>query len=158
MVMERFAPPDAGSVDTRGDGVSSGVFYAFPHPSRRCRATFPKGILIRHGVAVPPSPKGKVMAFFPLFTAPRPSPILGPRQSPTKWVCWGEEEQGSGGRATKGRLNRSGLWDDEKVPPKGRKREKGLPVFLIRLALRAIHLPQRGRSWRFYNLNPLGPV
>ena len=61
MVMERFAPPDAGSVDTRGDGVSSGVFYAFPHPSRRCRATFPKGILIRHGVAVPPSPKGKVL-------------------------------------------------------------------------------------------------
>ena len=67
---------------------------------------------------------------FSPFSAPITFPHSGPRQSPAKRVCWGEEEQGSGGRATKGSPNRSGLCDDEKVPPKEaeegerRKREK----------------------------------
>ena len=46
-------------------------------------------------------------AFFPL-----PSGKWGPRQSPTKWVCWGKEEQGSGPRATEGSPRQSGLCDD----------------------------------------------
>ncbi len=36
----------------------------------------------------------------------------GPRRSPAKRVRWGEEEQGSGGRATSGSPNESGLCDD----------------------------------------------
>ena len=78
-----------------------GRFFLFRHGCRR--ATFPKG-------------EGYGVGFLH-FTVPRPSPILGPRQSPAKRVCWGEEEQGSGGRATKGSPNRSGLCDDEKVSP-----------------------------------------
>ena len=42
---------------------------------------------------------------------------MGPRRSPAQRVRWGEEEQGSGGRATSGSPKQSGLCDDEKVPP-----------------------------------------
>ena len=55
-------------------------------------------------------PRGKVLVRWKVES---PHNLLsGPRQSPAKRVCWGEEEQGSGGRATSGSPNRSGLCDD----------------------------------------------
>ena len=75
----------------------------------------PSPVLFRHGCRRATFPKGEGYE----GTDSRPSPIFGPRQSPAKRVCWGEEEQGSGRRATNGSPNRSGLWDDEKVPPEG---------------------------------------
>ena len=58
-----------------------------------------------------PAPRGKVLARASVESSTHNLP--GPRRSPTKWVRWGEEEQGSGGRATEGSPNRSGLCDDE---------------------------------------------
>ena len=117
--------------------LSPSSAFTFPHPS--CPA------------GNPPSPKGKVMGRTNSKQPhPRPSPWgegaakgggrgripfatkRGPRRSPTKWVRWGEEEQGSGARATRGSPSRSGLCNKNGAPGEaqrsgfaGERRSKG---------------------------------
>ena len=54
-----------------------------------------------------PSPRGKVL----VQGIPKTF-SWGPRRSPAQRVRWGEEEHGSGGRATRGSPKKSGLCDD----------------------------------------------
>ena len=88
--------------------------------------------------AVPPSPKGKVMRSLLSFPRTKTFPLggkvppeaaeegdrtdfaakRGPRRSPAQRVRWGEEEQGSGRRATEGSLKRSGLCKKTRPPAK----------------------------------------